>query len=177
MIHPNPCSPRSNDLTRSGASGSSSARFMSTPTRRMRSACCACAASGPAAGHSAVLPSPAINSLRRIRHPPKLLCGAAYRGQGRMGTGCISPGGAGGPTSLDLFCSAGGGFWPAAEVSVDTWYIRSLGNSGSSRLRLDSMQMTQCPLLSVGCNDVLRGPTDAFHGEAASTGCITFFAT
>ena len=30
---------------------------------------------------------------RRIRHPLKLLCGAAYRGQGRMGTGCISPGG------------------------------------------------------------------------------------
>jgi hypothetical protein len=26
-------------------------------------------------------------------HPLKPLCGAAYRGQGRMGTGCIWPGG------------------------------------------------------------------------------------
>jgi len=57
--------------------------------RRTRSACCARATSD----HAAALPSPAMSSRRRIRHPLKLLCGAAYRGQGGMGTGCISRGG------------------------------------------------------------------------------------
>jgi hypothetical protein len=45
--------------------------------------CCARAASG----HATALLSPAINSLRRICHPMKLLCGAAYRGLGCIGTG------------------------------------------------------------------------------------------
>ena len=44
-------------------------------------------------GHAAALPSPAMNSRRRIGHASKPLCGAAYLGQDRMGTGCISPGG------------------------------------------------------------------------------------
>jgi hypothetical protein len=41
----------------------------STPMRGTRSPCCARAASG----HAAVLPSPAMNSRRRIRHLPKPL--------------------------------------------------------------------------------------------------------
>jgi hypothetical protein len=32
---------------------------------------------------------------------------------------------------------------PASEVSVDAWYFRSLGNTGSWWLRLDSTQMTR----------------------------------
>jgi hypothetical protein len=53
-------------------------------------------------------PNPALNSRRRISDFLKLLCGAAYRGQGRMGTGCISPGG----NLLRFFCIAGGRLWP-----------------------------------------------------------------
>jgi hypothetical protein len=41
---------------------------LSTPIRRMRSACCACAASG----HVAALPSPTMNSRRRISDLPRL---------------------------------------------------------------------------------------------------------
>jgi hypothetical protein len=32
--------------------------------------------------------------------------------------------------------------WPAAEVSVEASYFRSMGNIGSPRLGLDSTQMT-----------------------------------
>jgi hypothetical protein len=67
-----------------------------------------------------------MNSRRRIGHPLKLLCGAAYRGQGHMGTGCIF---AGGPTSYDLFCSAGGGFWPVAEMPAGGRGGRFLGTA------------------------------------------------
>src|SRR5215467_12340319 len=41
MVHPNSPRPCANAATRPGASGSSAVRFMSTPTRRMRSGCCA----------------------------------------------------------------------------------------------------------------------------------------
>jgi hypothetical protein len=34
--------------------------------------------------------------------------------------------------------------WPAAEVTVNAWYFRLLGNTGSSRLWLDSTLMTLC---------------------------------
>jgi hypothetical protein len=54
--------------------------------RRIWTSCCAPAASG----HAAAPPTKPMNSRRRIRFPLKLLCGAAYRGQGRMGTGCPS---------------------------------------------------------------------------------------
>ena len=33
-----------------------------------------------------------MNYRRRIGYASKPLCGGAYRGQGRMGTGCVSPG-------------------------------------------------------------------------------------
>jgi hypothetical protein len=51
--------------------------------------CCARATTG----HAPALPSPAMNARRRIGHASKPLCGQPYLGQGRMGTGCISPGG------------------------------------------------------------------------------------
>jgi tripartite-type tricarboxylate transporter receptor subunit TctC len=51
---------------RAGPSGSSAARFMSTPMRRNRSGCCARAASGHPA---AALPSPTMNFRRFTRSP------------------------------------------------------------------------------------------------------------
>ena len=51
--------------------------------------CCARAATG----HAAALPSPAMNSRRRISNASDLISRTAYRGPGRMGTGCIWPGG------------------------------------------------------------------------------------
>ena len=50
---------------RPDASGSSAARFMSTPMRRIRSGCCARAASG----HAAAPPSSVMNSRRLIAAP------------------------------------------------------------------------------------------------------------
>ena len=44
-------------------------------------------------GHAAALSSPAMNSRRRNRLCLQAAMRAAYLGQGRMGTGCISPGG------------------------------------------------------------------------------------
>ena len=52
--------------TRRFAPGSFSSPAMSTPMRRTRSACCARTANG----HAAALPSPAMNSRRRIRDLP-----------------------------------------------------------------------------------------------------------
>jgi hypothetical protein len=69
-----------------------------------------------------------MNSRRRVRHPLKLLCGAAYRGQGRMGTGCISPGGqlpatffaareaALGPLQMPRLPAVASGYWGAAVI-------------------------------------------------------------
>src|SRR5262249_15342326 len=61
MLQPRSASPCANAAMRAGASGSSAARFMSTPMRRIRSACCARAASGHAA---AAPPRSAIKSRR-----------------------------------------------------------------------------------------------------------------
>jgi hypothetical protein len=66
---------------------SSADRALRNPTTGT-AGCCARTASG----HAAALPSPAMNCRRRIGHASSRY-GAAYRGQGRMGTGCISPGG------------------------------------------------------------------------------------
>src|SRR6516165_2544533 len=57
---------------------------MSTPMRGTRSPCCAHAANGIA---TAALPSPAMNSRRRMVVPQKLHDKAAYRGSGCVGTG------------------------------------------------------------------------------------------
>jgi hypothetical protein len=62
---------------------------ISTPIRRIRSGCCA----RPTTGHAAAPPSPAMNVRRRISHAPGYDLRIAYRGPGRMGTGCIWPGG------------------------------------------------------------------------------------
>jgi hypothetical protein len=56
-----------------------------------------------ASGHAATLPSPAMNSRRRIIHASKP-CGSVSR-SGSHGNGLYL---AGGPTSCDLFCGAGG---------------------------------------------------------------------
>jgi hypothetical protein len=69
-------------LRKRGEVGSFSSPAVSTPTRRIRWPCCARAT----AGHAAVLPSPAMNSRRRIRDLPRDR-GGAYRGAGCKGTG------------------------------------------------------------------------------------------
>jgi hypothetical protein len=61
-VQPNSCSPCRNVPTRAIDSGSSAAVLMNTPMRRMRSACCARAASG----HAAAPPSVAKNFRRRM---------------------------------------------------------------------------------------------------------------
>jgi hypothetical protein len=48
---------------------------------------CARAVSGQMVGEAAALPSPAMNSRRRIRNSLKLQMRIAYRGRGCMGTG------------------------------------------------------------------------------------------
>ena len=70
-VQPKPASARAN--AESAAFPSFSLRPVSTPIRRKRSACCARAASG----HAAVLPSPLMNSRRRILDS-LLLYGGAY---------------------------------------------------------------------------------------------------
>src|SRR5262245_4935109 len=64
MVHPNSCKACKNAPMRVCASVSSAAKFMSTPTRRMRPPCCARAASGQAA---AAPPSSVMNSRRVFR--------------------------------------------------------------------------------------------------------------
>src|SRR6516164_6826951 len=76
---------------------------MSTPMRRTRSACCCARAT---TGHTAALPSPAMNSRRRIGHASKPHAGSVSR-SGSHGNGLHF---AGAPTSCNLFCSAGGRF-------------------------------------------------------------------
>jgi hypothetical protein len=63
---PASCNPCRNAARRACPSASSEARFMSTPMRRVRSRCCARAASGHAA---AALPSSVMNSRRRMGYP------------------------------------------------------------------------------------------------------------
>ena len=81
-----------------------------TPTRRTLSGCCARAASGQAAA----LPSPAMNSRRRIRDLLSLLCVAAYRGQGRVGTGCIPPRG---QPPASFFAARAAAFGPLPPIA------------------------------------------------------------
>ena len=57
---------------------------MSTPMRRTRSACCARATTG----HAAELPSLAMNSRRRIGHPPGRSIGSLSR-PGMKGNGLL----------------------------------------------------------------------------------------
>jgi hypothetical protein len=60
--HPNSCSPCRNAALRTCACGSSAGKFTSTPMRRIRSPCCARAASG----HAAAPPRSVMNT-RRVR--------------------------------------------------------------------------------------------------------------
>src|SRR6516225_2781529 len=60
LVHPASCNPCANAIIRACPSGSSVARLMSTPMRRMRSPCCARAVSG----HAAAPPSAVSNSRR-----------------------------------------------------------------------------------------------------------------
>ena len=61
-VQPNSRKPRTKAERRACATGSLSAKAIRTPIRRTRSPCCAHAASG----HTAALPSPAMNSRRFI---------------------------------------------------------------------------------------------------------------
>jgi hypothetical protein len=61
-IQPKSASACANAETEAFATGSFSSVPVSTPMRRTRSACCACATTG----HAAALPSPAMNA-RRLR--------------------------------------------------------------------------------------------------------------
>jgi hypothetical protein len=61
-VQPNSVSPCVNPERRAFPSGSLSPYAISTPMRRMRSPCCACAT----IGHAAALPSPAMNCRRLI---------------------------------------------------------------------------------------------------------------
>jgi hypothetical protein len=82
------------------------------PIRRIRSGCCAPAGSGQIA---AVLPSPAMNSRRRIDHPLTLLAGGrSLPGlPERMETAPPSSGIAAPSIELILACriSSGASFW------------------------------------------------------------------
>src|SRR5215510_10879860 len=62
MVHRNSCSPCVNAARRACPSGSSAAKCMSTPTRRIRSGCCARAASG----HAAAAPPSSVMKSRRL---------------------------------------------------------------------------------------------------------------
>jgi hypothetical protein len=64
--HPRVFSPCKNVLRRTCPNGSSAPRFISTPIRRTRSGCCACAAAGKAIAELAI---PWMNSRRRMRLP------------------------------------------------------------------------------------------------------------
>jgi hypothetical protein len=80
--------------------------------------CCARAATG----HAAALPSPAIKSRRRIRHPLKPQCEAAYRGQGRMGTGCNSSRGLFPSTFFAARAACGPSRrWRSPELAAGCW--------------------------------------------------------
>ena len=101
---------------------------------------CARAASGQRSDDAAALPSPAMNSRRRIRHASKPLCGQRIavrvvweRVASRRGASFL-------PT---FFCSAGGCLWPGAEVFVDARHFRLLGRTGRFLGQLDSPRMTQ----------------------------------
>ena len=83
-----------------------------------------------------------MNSRRRIRHASEPLYGqqatAAWGAWERVASGR-------GATSLDLFCSAGGCLWPAAEVSEAASHFRFLGRTGRFRSRLNSSRMSSGP--------------------------------
>jgi tripartite-type tricarboxylate transporter receptor subunit TctC len=64
---PTSCRPCRNAASRFCPSGSSAAKSINTPMRRMRSRCCACAASGHA---TTAPPSSVMNSRRRITQSP-----------------------------------------------------------------------------------------------------------
>jgi hypothetical protein len=64
-VQPNSASPCLNPESQAFGSGSFSSNAISTPTRRRPAGCCARTVSG----HATALPSPAINSRRRISHP------------------------------------------------------------------------------------------------------------
>jgi hypothetical protein len=81
----------------------------------IRSVCCARAATG----HRAAPPSPAMNCRRRISHPSFL-----DRQPNAAGAACLALR----RRSLNLFCGAGGGFWPVADPSV--W--RAMSATGKS---------------------------------------------
>src|SRR5262245_19206236 len=84
MFHPNSPSPCRNAALRASACGLSASRLVSTPMRRIRSGCCARAASGHAA---AAPPSAASNSRRpmvTVIRPSRVRCvkGTIPRTQG-----------------------------------------------------------------------------------------------
>ena len=70
-VQPNCCSACTNAVLRACPSGSSAAKFMNTPMRRTRSACCARAARGQRneGAAAALAPISAMNSRRFIRTP------------------------------------------------------------------------------------------------------------
>ena len=65
IVQPDSCSPCANAVTRAVDSGSAAAGFMSTPMRRIRSACCARAVSG----HAAAPLSSVMNARLFTRSP------------------------------------------------------------------------------------------------------------
>src|SRR5262249_2639399 len=67
MVQPNSCIPCRNAPIRVGVSGSSAAKVISTPMRRIRSGCCARAASG----HVAAPPSSVMNARRLLIRSPR----------------------------------------------------------------------------------------------------------
>jgi hypothetical protein len=77
--HPNCCSPCTSTLSRACASGSSATRFISTPIRRIRSVCCARAASG----HAAAAPPSSVMKLA----PPY----TGHRASSRLGAAGLPP--------------------------------------------------------------------------------------
>src|SRR5215831_14985416 len=79
---PNSCSPCANAATRAGESGSSAARYMSTPIRRIRSGCCARAASDRSSDDIAAAPPSSVRNSRRLmsnmaRFPPPASAGVS----------------------------------------------------------------------------------------------------
>src|SRR5262245_4934857 len=73
-LQPSCCSPWANAATRPGVSGSSAAKAMSAPTRRMRSACCTRAASG----HAAAAPPMSVMKSRRLMSGPEWRLGPCW---------------------------------------------------------------------------------------------------